>query len=74
MVPNDIGMTVCSRMTVSLTRSCASTFSRVESSGEIGTSETIAAMSRKLMVYTSGHCSSMPMAPNFSGCLARMMQ
>ena len=29
----------------SLTRSCASTFSRVESSGAIGTSETTAAMS-----------------------------
>src|SRR5437870_5784142 len=36
MVPNDIGMTVCSRMTVSLTRSCASTFSRVESSTSSG--------------------------------------
>ena len=45
MVPNDIGITVCSRMTVSLTRSCASTFSRVESSGPIGTSDTTAARS-----------------------------
>ena len=36
IVPNDIGMTVWRRITVSLTRSCASTFSRVESSGAIG--------------------------------------
>jgi hypothetical protein len=50
MVPNDIGMTVWSRITVSLTRSCASTFSRVESSGAIGTSDTTAAMSLKLIV------------------------
>ena len=43
IVPNDIGMTVCSRITVSLTRSCASTFSRVESSTSSGASETTAA-------------------------------
>jgi hypothetical protein len=50
MVPKDIGMTVWSRMTVSFTRSWARTFSRVESSGAIGTSETTAAMSLKLIV------------------------
>ena len=44
-VPNDIGMTVWSRITVSLTRSWASTFSRVGSSTSMGVSETTAAMS-----------------------------
>ncbi len=44
-VPNDIGMTVWLRMTFSLTRSWASTFSRVASGTSIGVSETTAAMS-----------------------------
>jgi hypothetical protein len=74
IVPKDIGMTVWSRITVSFTRSCASTFSRVESSGAIGTSDTTAAMSRKLIVYTSGDCSSIPIGPNLRGWVARMMQ
>ena len=44
-VPNDIGMTVWNFITASLTRSWASTFSRVASSTSIGASATTAAMS-----------------------------
>ena len=44
-VPNDIGMTVWLRMTVSFTRSWASTFSRVASKTSTGVSETTAASS-----------------------------
>jgi hypothetical protein len=40
----------------------------------MGTSETTAAMSRKLIVYTSGDWSSMPIGPKRIGVLARMMQ
>jgi len=42
-VPNDMGMTVCFRITVSFTRSWASTFSRVASKTSTGVSETTAA-------------------------------
>ena len=45
-VPNDIGMTVCFCITVSLTCWCRSTFSRVGSWTTIGVFETTAAMSR----------------------------
>jgi hypothetical protein len=45
-VPNDIGMTVCFCMTVSFTRWCARTLSRVGSCTTIGVFETTAAMSR----------------------------
>ena len=44
-VPNDMGMTVYLRITVSFTRSCASTFSRVGSCTSMGVSDTTAAMS-----------------------------
>ena len=44
-VPNDMGMTVCLRMTVSFTRSWASTFSRVASKTSMGVSDTTAASS-----------------------------
>ena len=43
-VPKDMGMTVCWRMTASLTRSWASTFSRVASKLSTGVSEKTAAM------------------------------
>ena len=46
-VPKDIGMTVCFCMTVSLTRWCASTFSRVGSCTTMGVFDTTAQMSRK---------------------------
>ena len=73
-VPNDIGMTVWSRMTVSLTRSCASTFSRVGSWTAIGVSETTAAMSLKLTVWTSAGSTPIPSGPKLSGLSAWMTQ
>jgi len=45
-VPKLIGITVCLRITVSLTRSWARTFSRVGSWTSMGVSLTTAAMSR----------------------------
>src|SRR5262245_19487084 len=74
IVPNDIGMTVCSRITVSFTRSCARTFSRVESSTSSGASDTTAARFLKCTVYTSDGSAPMPIGPKRSGSPDSMMQ
>ena len=67
-------MTVCSRMTVSFTRSCASTFSRVESSISSGASETTAASDLKWTLYTSAGCWPIPIEPNRNGSVDSMTQ
>src|SRR5262245_44917391 len=74
IVPNDIGITVWSCMTVSFTRSCASTFSRVESSTSSGASDTTAPRFRYWIVYTSVGSAPMPIWPNRSGFSELMMQ
>jgi hypothetical protein len=73
-VPNDMGMTVCARMTVSFTRSCARTFWRVGSYSSMGVSLTTAATSRKLTVWTSVGSTPMPMGPNVRGLSLWMTQ
>ena len=73
-VPNDIGITVKLRITVSLTRSWARTFSRVASSTSSGVSEMTAAISRKLTLVTSVGSLPRPIDPKRRGSALRMMQ
>ena len=67
-------MTVWLRITVSLTRSCASTFSRVASMTSRGVSDTTAARSRKCTVCTSDGSAPRPIGPKRSGFSDSMTQ
>ena len=71
-VPDDIGTPCDCASTVSLTRSCASTFARVGTWTVIGVSDTIAAMSLKPTVCTSAGSAPMPSGPKREKGLVRV--